>query len=68
VTASGPAHDAGIQPSDVITSFAGVDVYNRDELLQQLVRLHLGDVVAMGVIRDGHGLSITLTIGEAPAR
>jgi S1-C subfamily serine protease len=64
---SGPAADVGIQPGDVITSFGGVDIYNRDELLQRLVLQRPGDVVPLGLIRDGQRLSVNLTIGEAPA-
>ncbi|HEV7666704.1 MAG TPA: trypsin-like peptidase domain-containing protein [Chloroflexota bacterium] len=66
VAAVGPAADSGIQAGDVITSFAGVDVYNRDELLQRLVVHRPGDVVPLGIIRGGHGVTLTLTIGEAP--
>ncbi len=67
VAPNGPAAQAGVQPGDVITSFDGKDVYNADELLQDLVLRSPGDRVQIGLVRNGQALTVTLTIGEAPA-
>jgi serine protease Do len=65
VANTGPAADAGIQAGDVITSFAGVEIYNRDELLRRLVIQHPGDVIPVGVSRDGNALTFSLTLAES---
>jgi serine protease Do len=68
VVNAGPAADAGIQSGDVITSFAGAEIYNRDELLQRLVLQHPGDVVPVAVTRAGQPLSLSLTLTESRGR
>jgi S1-C subfamily serine protease len=65
VANTGPAAAAGIQAGDVITSFAGVEIYNRDELLRRLVIQHPGDVIPVGVSRDGNTLTFSMTLAES---
>lgn len=67
VAPNGPAAQAGLQTGDAITSFGGKDVYNADELLQNLVLHQPGDQVQIGVTRSGQVITLTLTLGEAPA-
>jgi S1-C subfamily serine protease len=67
VASTGPAANAGIQAGDVITSFAGVEIYNRDELLRRLVVQHPGDVIPIVLSRDGQSISLTLTLAESSA-
>jgi S1-C subfamily serine protease len=67
VVNAGPAADAGIQAGDVITSFAGAEIYNRDELLQHLVVQHPGDVIPVAVSRAGQTMSLSLTLTESRA-
>jgi S1-C subfamily serine protease len=64
---SGPAADAGIKAGDVITSFGGAEIYNRDELLQRLVLQHPGDVVPVALSRAGQTLTLNLTLTESRA-
>jgi S1-C subfamily serine protease len=59
---------AGLQVGDVITSFDGIDIYNPDELLQRLVLHKPGDQVPLSVVRNGQTVTLTVTIGEAPAQ
>ena len=58
---------AGIKAGDVITSFGGTEIYNRDELLHRLVLQHPGDIVPVAVTRAGHALSLNLTLSEIRA-
>jgi len=67
VVNSGPAADAGIKAGDIITSFGGAEIYNRDELLQRLVLQHPGDIVPVAVTRAGQTLSLSLTLTESRA-
>ena len=67
VVNSVPAADTGIKAGDVITSFAGAEIYNRDELLQRLVLQHPGDIVPVAVTRAGQALSLNLTLTEIRA-
>jgi putative serine protease PepD len=67
VVNSVPAADTGIKAGDVITSFGGAEIYNRDELLQRLVLQHPGDIVPVGVTRAGQALSLNLTLTEIRA-
>ncbi|MCC7106911.1 MAG: trypsin-like peptidase domain-containing protein [Chloroflexi bacterium] len=68
VEASGPADKGGLKQGDIITQLDGREVYTRDDLLQDLVLHRPGDQVALGVNRGGQQLTVTITLGEAPAR
>jgi S1-C subfamily serine protease len=67
VVNSAPAADTGIKAGDVITSFAGAEIYNRDELLHRLVLQHPGDIVPVAVTRAGQALSLNLMLTEIRA-
>ena len=58
-----PADRAGLQAYDVIVSIGGEPVASNDEVRQRLVDNRAGDVVTLGVVRDGAAQDIALTLG-----
>ncbi len=62
-----PAEKAGIKSGDIITEFDGVEVQNPLELIAQILRRDVGDVVKIKIYRDGEYLNITLELVESPA-
>ena len=62
-----PAGKAGLQASDIVTSFAGKAI--RSEVgLRELISATLpGTVVAVAYVRDGQPGRLTVTLGTAPA-
>jgi S1-C subfamily serine protease len=64
--AVGPAAKAGLQQSDVITSFDGQPVTS-DTALVQLIHNHKpGDSVKIGYTRGNSSATVTVTLGAAP--
>lgn len=61
-----PAELAGIRAGDVVTSFDGVVVTSRTELVDNIVKAQPGDVVEVGVLRDGTSRTFTVTLGANP--
>jgi len=61
-----PAEKAGIKSGDIITEFDGVEVQNPLELIAQILRRDVGDVVNIKIYRDGEYLNITLELVESP--
>jgi S1-C subfamily serine protease len=68
VEPSGPAASGGLKDGDIVTKFAGKEVYSGDDFLQTLVLKQPGDQVPVEVNRGGQTVSLTVTVGEAPAR
>jgi putative serine protease PepD len=68
VEPNGPAANAGLKDGDIVTKFAGKEVYNGDDFLQSLVLKRPGDQVPVEVNRGGQSVSLTVTLGEAAAR
>ena len=68
VETSGPAATGGLKDGDIVTKFAGKEVYSGDDFLQTLVLKQPGDQVPVEVNRGGQTISLTVTVGEAPAR
>ncbi len=66
VVKGSPADEAGIQAGDVIVSVDDVPVGNTDELQTEIMYRSPGDVVQIGIIRDGKQLTIPVTLGERP--
>jgi len=62
-----PAENAGIKSGDIITEFDGIEVKTSFELLAQILRHNVGDVVNMRIYRDGEYFNITLGLVESPA-
>lgn len=66
-----PAHAAGLLPGDVITSFDGTDVGERDWLkLTALIRAHAGQQAELTFERDGqeHTTTITPLLTQRPVQ
>ncbi len=57
---------AGIQPGDVIVSFAESPIDDPAELVLLIVRTPIGSEVPLGVIRDGVKKTIDVRIGRRP--
>lgn len=61
---SSPADEAGLLPGDIITSFNGVEIAERNDLREVLNGLEIGQVVEIVLIRDGEETKIELTVGS----
>lgn len=64
VTAGGAAAEAGIQRGDIILSIDGTEVKTSTELNQIRDQHVAGDVVTLGIDRNGQSMSIEVTLGE----
>lgn len=62
VAESGAAERAGIVIGDIIVSFDGVDVNDSSTLLEQVSKHRPGDVVTLGLRRDGRVLEVEVTL------
>ncbi|WP_297055229.1 DegQ family serine endoprotease [Thermosulfurimonas sp.] len=61
-----PAAKAGLKRGDVIVSYNGKPVRNSSELRTFVGLTHPGTRVPIGVIREGHRITLEVTIGEFP--
>jgi serine protease Do len=61
-----PAHHAGLQQGDVITSYQGSPVEDAVALQRFVTKTTVGSKVPMKVMRDSHEKEFTVTIGEQP--
>ena len=60
-----PADRAGLRPYDVIVTIEDDAVASNEDVRQRLVDKRAGDRVALGLVRDGGELDVTLTLGAA---
>jgi serine protease Do len=63
----GPAADGGILVGDVIASLNGDAVKDSFELSHRLAAIAPGELVDLGVMRDGTEQTFAVTLGKAPA-
>ena len=63
----GPAAKAGLQAGDVVLSVNGTIVRSATELTRQVAASHSGDVLRLGVLRGGQGLTIAVRSGVRPS-
>ena len=63
-----PAERAGLQRGDIIREFDGRAVDDATQLRNAVAGTTIGRRVSIGVIRDGHALTLPVTIGEQPKR
>jgi S1-C subfamily serine protease len=61
------AERAGVLPGDTITGLDGARVRSMDDLILQVRRHKVGDVVTLTVERDGSPIKIKMTVGDKPA-
>ena len=62
VDAGSPAERAGLEPYDVIVTIESDPVATNEDVRQRLVDKRAGDRVALGVVRDGRAVTVTLTL------
>lgn len=61
-----PAENADFRPYDIIVSFQGQPVNNRNDFLAYLTDYRPGDRVMIGILRDGRDREVTMEIGRQP--
>lgn len=66
VTAGGPAAQAGLSASDVITTIDGEPATTNLQLEELSLTKKAGDQVAIGYSRNGHAATTTITLGAQP--
>lgn len=62
VARGGAAEMAGIAVGDIIVSFDGVDVNDSSTLLEQVSKHRPGDVVTLGLRREGRAFEVEVTL------
>ena len=62
VERDGPAHDAGIEPGDVIVEYNGAAVDDSDDLSRMVARTKPGTTVSVRVIRDKASKTHEITV------
>ena len=62
----GPAKKAGLQEGDIIRSIDGAPINSVNDLLREINDKNIGEVVDIGIIRDGQKIKISTEIGKRP--
>ncbi|MFA9429843.1 trypsin-like peptidase domain-containing protein [Egicoccus sp. AB-alg2] len=60
------AAEAGMRPGDIIVEVDGEPLATMSELVAEVRRRQPGEVVQLGVVRDGEELTVDVTLGERP--
>ncbi|GAJ30624.1 RIP metalloprotease RseP [Acidomonas methanolica] len=60
-----PAEKAGLKPGDVVTRFGSLAIFNYADLQQQALH-HPGETTTLEVRRDGHDLTLPVTLASVP--
>ena len=66
VETASPAEAAGVLPRDVIVSLGGEPVRTNEDVRDRLIDNRAGDVIQLGVVREGEPLELSLELGTAP--
>ena len=64
VVLGGPAHKAGLQKGDIVTHFNGKAAKKGTQTMRQIADLMPGDVINLGIIRDGKTYEVQATLGR----
>ena len=59
-----PAMEAGIQSGDVVTKVGNAEITTYNELLGILQSAQPGDVLTVTLTRQGHEMSVDVTLGS----
>lgn len=60
----GPACKAGIRNNDVITSVAGTQIHDTQQMLEVMNGMAAGSVANIGILRDGKPENVKVTLGN----
>lgn len=63
-----PAAKAGLQPGDVITSYAGKPIVDHIDLRNRVVETPIGDTIDLTILRQGKSIPGRATVTGEPAR
>lgn len=63
---NGPAHQAGIQPGDIMIAINDQPIRDRRTSMDQIAKYKPGDEISIDVIRNDQQLSLTVKIFERP--
>lgn len=66
IVADGPAAQAGVEPGDVIVSFAGTDITTAEQFVREVQSNQPGDEVTLVVARDGELHTVEVELGSNP--
>ncbi|WP_210396573.1 Do family serine endopeptidase [Motiliproteus sediminis] len=61
-----PAHQAGLQPGDILLEIDDIPVENSRTAMNQIARTMPGETMAMTILRNGETRSIDVLIGDRP--
>jgi serine protease Do len=67
LSSGGPAQSAGLRSGDVITSIDGRTVTSSDDLTRQVALTRPGQIVHVGVLRDGRPLDVAIRSAVRPS-
>jgi S1-C subfamily serine protease len=67
VDAAGPAGRAGIEPGDVITRIADIDIQNEGDIAIAMIKNGPGETVEVEIYRDGEQQTLDVTLGTPTA-
>jgi len=67
VTAGGPADKAGLKNGDVVRKVDGQTVSDAGQLTASVTNLNPGTVTTLDILRDGHPMTLKVTLGERPS-
>ena len=68
LVAGSPAADAGIRPLDVIVRVNGRPVRNAEDANRAIFGSQIGELLTLGIERDGREREVTFALGERPTR
>lgn len=63
---NGPAHQAGLQPGDVLLQIQAQPVTGSRQTMKKIADFKPGQTIELGILRNGHEMSLNATIGERP--
>jgi len=62
----GPAHQAGIQPGDIMVAVNGQPIADGRSSMNRIARFAPGTMITISLLRNGNPVELKVTIGERP--